>query len=84
MKTGIAGIISIFLSLSFMTTTTASPKAVSKDQIIMGEKMLSTEKENTRVDNLDPNNKDESVCEKDCVTFLWDKFIKENNRPTSK
>jgi len=79
MKTGIAGIVSILLSMSFVTTTSASPKAVSNDQIIMGEKMLPTEKENTRLDNTDPNGKAEVFCKKDCVTLIWDRLIKEKN-----
>ena len=85
MKTGIAGFISIMLSFSFVSSTNAGSKAIAKEKIIMGEKMLSSENQNEDIEKLGPNTSKEleTFGNRERITQLWDTFIKESRSSAS-
>lgn len=76
MKTGIAGIISILLSLSFVTTSQAQDHRIPKDQIIMGEQMLSNDGKAPEGDISGPEIfPPTKFCTKDCIVIVWKQMI---------
>jgi len=80
MKSGIAGIISILLSLSFVSISHAEPSSIPKDYIIMGEKMLSNENKIKDRDIVGPDQTapPEKFCTDACVVILWQQIINDH------